>query len=126
MQEQQQAVCLRFGALNFGCNPNLKIGISRNVKEGLRPLNGLRIRPEGDTVGWYIWAGEKFSDAPDFFVPLHVSHLVDWAPLVLPYLALPPGWRFLVTEDYTDVWQDPNLLSTTAVDYSGGAQPRAR
>lgn len=110
MQDIQRSVCMRFGADYFYCDPNLKIGISQNVRDGVRPLNGLRISPEGDTCGWYIWAGLEFSDAPDFFVPLHVSHLHAWAPLVLPYLGLPPGWRFLVTEQYEDVWRDDQLI----------------
>jgi len=62
------------------------------------------------TCGWYIWAGEQLSEASDFFVPVHAAHLADWAPLVLPYLGLPPGWRFLVTEQYEDVWEDKQLL----------------
>ncbi|WP_245933121.1 immunity protein Imm33 domain-containing protein [Caballeronia novacaledonica] len=110
IDELQREVCAKFSAPHFGCDLNLKIGISRNVKEGLRPVNGLRIRPEGDTCGWYIWAGEEYSTASDFFVPLHASHLFKWAPLVVPYLGLPPGWRFLVTEQYEDVWEDTSLL----------------
>jgi hypothetical protein len=106
----QRALCSRFGASYLGCDMNLKVGISKNVRDGVRPLNGLRIEPEGDTCGWYIWAGEKFSEEPDFFVPLHASHLEEWAPLVLPYLGLPPGWRFLVTDQYEDVWKDDQLL----------------
>jgi hypothetical protein len=27
-----------------------------------------------------------------------------------PYLALPPGWRFLIAPDYEDVWFDESLL----------------
>lgn len=110
MQERQRVVCSRFGAPYFGCDVNLKVGISKNVREGLRPLNGLRIIPEEDTCGWYIWAGEEFSEASDFFVPLHAAHLWEWAPLIVPYLGLPPGWRFLVTENYEDVWKDPQLV----------------
>ena len=106
----QLAVCQRFHTKYFGCDQMLKVGISRNVREGLRPLNGLRLKPEGETSGWYIWAGEQFSEAPDFFVPLHVSHLITWAPQAMPYLGLPPGWRFLVTDGYEDVWEDPYLL----------------
>lgn len=106
----QLAVCQRFHTEPFGCDHMLKVGISHNVREGLRPLNGLRLKPEGDASGWYIWAGEQFSESPDFFVPLHVSHLLEWAPLAMPYLGLPPGWRFLVTERYEDVWADPSLL----------------
>lgn len=111
MNSIQRDVCARFGAEFVACDPNLKVGISQNVKDGLRPINGLRIVPEGDTCGWYIWAGEEWSDAPDFFVPLHVEHLEQWAPLVLPYLGLPPAWRFLVAEEYEDVWEDAELLA---------------
>jgi len=107
--DTQKEICSRFGASYFGCDLALKVGISRNVKDGVRPLNGLRIKPEAGTCGWYIWAGETFSEDPDFFSPLHAVHLAEWAPLVVPYLGLPPGWRFLVTEAYEDVWEDPNL-----------------
>ncbi|MCA9608752.1 MAG: hypothetical protein KC619_24280 [Myxococcales bacterium] len=85
------------------------VGIARNVREGLLPINGLRIRPGGQTCGWYIWAGEEMSQADDFFVPLHVAHLDEWCPEVLPYLELPPGWRFLIAPGYEDVWFDPDL-----------------
>jgi hypothetical protein len=88
----------------------LKVGISKNVRDGIWPINGLRHPLEGDTTGWYIWAGEQFSTDPDFFVPLHVEHLKEWCPLVLKYLGLAPGWRFLVANGYEDVWQDITLL----------------
>ena len=29
---------------------NLKVGIARNVKDGLLPINGLRHKPEGNTT----------------------------------------------------------------------------
>lgn len=110
LEEKQKEICFRFGAEFYPCQMNLKVGISRNVQNGEIPVNGLRIKPEEDTTGWYIWAGEEFSDDPNFFVPLHVFHLYEWRPLVLPYLGLPPGWRFLITEDYEDVWYDEKLL----------------
>src|SRR5690242_17619691 len=110
LEERQKRVCSRVGAQFLTCDLTLKIGISRNFREVLRPINGLRIVPEGDTTGWYIWAGTKWSDDPGFFVPLHASHLSKWAPVVLPYLGLGPGWRFLIDDNYEDVWADPQLL----------------
>lgn len=107
---QQKEVCKKYSSDFYEALPSLKVGISLNVKEGLLPINGLRHLPEGDTSGWYIWAGEEFSEDPDFFVPLHIEHLEEWCPLVLKYLGLPPGSRFLVTPDYEDVWQDEALL----------------
>lgn len=106
----QHAVCRKYGASWFGAPEHLKVGIARNVRTGLMPLNGLRHPPEGDTTGWYIWAGEELSDAPDFFEPLHVAHLAEWCPAALKYLGLPPGWRFLTAGAYEDVWADPTLL----------------
>lgn len=106
----QKDVCFRYGAAYFPCPGNLKLGISRSVKNGMRPINGLRVNPVGDTCGWYIWAGEEWSDAPDFFVPLHVEHLKQWAPSVIAFLGLPPGWRFLFDENVEDVWEDSDLV----------------
>ena len=108
----QRAVCARYGAEAVPAPDYLKVGISLNVKGGLQPVNGLRCRPEGDTSGWYIWAGEEWSDDPAFFVPLHVAHLVDWCPQAIPFLQLPPGWRFLVAPGYEDVWEDRQLLAS--------------
>lgn len=104
-------MCERFGVEPYDAPADLRVGVARNVKDGVWPLNGLRHPPEGDTTGWYIWAGEELSEAPDFFEPLHVGHLAEWCPVVLPYLALPPGWRFLLAPDFEDVWQDPALLT---------------
>ena len=108
---EQIEICKKFGA-SFLESPNfLKVGISRNVRDGVLPINGLRHPPEGDTTGWYIWAGEEFSYKSDFFIPLHVEHLKDWCPEIIKYLGLAPGWRFLIAPSYEDVWQDNSLLS---------------
>lgn len=108
--DEQMAICKKYKA-EFCESPSfLKIGISKNVREGARPINGLRHPAANDTTGWYIWGGEEYSEDPDFFVPLHVEHLREWCPMILKYLGLPPGWRFLLTEDYEDVWQDEALL----------------
>jgi hypothetical protein len=77
------------------------------------PRNGLRHPPEGDTTGWYIWAGDTLSDDADFFEPLHVRHLVERCPELLKFLGLPPGWRFLVASAHEDVWEDESLLDVS-------------
>jgi hypothetical protein len=108
----QQELCKKYGATYLGCPPGLKVGIARNVREGVLPVHGLRLAPEEETSGWFIWAGEEKSDEPDFFVPLHASHLEEWCPEVIRFLGLPPGWRFLTNAaGYEDVWEDPSLLT---------------
>lgn len=110
----QHATCARHSAACWPVDPASKVGVNTNLRSGLRPVNGLRHPPEGDTCGWYLWAGEDLTEDPNFFVPLHAIHLVSWCPLLLPYLALPPGWRFLLADGYEDVWFDPDLLSVSS------------
>jgi hypothetical protein len=110
IEEEQKKICRRFGAEYISSSDSLKVGISLNVRDKVVPINGLRHKPEGDTTGWYIWAGEEFSDDEDFFKPLHIAHLDDWCPQIKKYLGLAPGWRFLIAGDYEDVWFDESLL----------------
>jgi hypothetical protein len=109
---EQQLICIKYNAKYLEANTDSKIGISDNIKDGILPINGLRISPEGDTTGWYIWAGEELSKADDFFKPLHLSHLKYYLPEVEKYLGLPPGWRFLIAGDYIDVWFDKDLIES--------------
>lgn len=110
IEELQKKVCKKYEA-NFLSSPrDLKVGIATNVRDEIVPINGFRHLPEGDTTGWYIYAGENLSDCPDFFKPLHVEHLDDWCPQVKKCLGLSPGWRFLIAGDYEDVWFDESLI----------------
>ena len=106
----QEDVCRQHGLSWVEAPPHLKVGIAENVKTGLLPINGLRHRPQGDTTGWYIWAGGEPSSAPEFFKPLHVEHIREWCSAVVPYLGLPPGSRFLIAPNHEDVWEDKSLL----------------
>jgi hypothetical protein len=110
IEAEQLAICTRFGVTAVPSPGEFKVGIAHNVKEGLQPLNALRHPPEGDTTGWYIWAGGEPDDDPEFFEPLHVSHLAKWCPEIVPYLLLPPGSRVLIAPGYEDVWEDRALL----------------
>lgn len=109
LTKEQHVICEKYHSPYFQTSLDLKIGVSTNLKDGIYPINGLRHPPEGDTTGWYIWAGE-YSEDPDFFVPLHARHLEEWCPEILKYLGLAPGWRFLIAPDYEDVWEDVHLL----------------
>jgi hypothetical protein len=110
IKREQIEVCSRFNTYLLESPDDMKIGIARNVKDGLLPINGLRHLPVGYTTGWYIWAGEVLPEDDDFFVPLHVKHIGEWAPNIKKYLGLPPGWRFLIVGDYEDVWFDPDII----------------
>jgi hypothetical protein len=105
----QIEICSKYQAAHYPAPAEMKLGISRAVKNGSYPIHGLRHPPEADTCGWYIYTGE-FSDDPNFFQPLHVMHLNERCSEILPYLGLPPGWRFLLAQNYIDVWFDESLL----------------
>jgi hypothetical protein len=48
------------------------------------------------------------NQSPDYFEPVEVEYLYDRCREVLPYLGLPPGWRFVVAPgDVVVVTQDP-------------------
>ena len=110
MRGDQEAICRTAGVACRAPSPLSKAGVSANVRTGLLPLNGLRHPEEGDSSGWFIWAGEELSQAPDFFQPLHVTHLEEWCPEIVKFLGLPPGWRFLKAGEVEDIWFDESLL----------------
>ena len=108
IEEIQKQICNKYNATFQFTDLNLKVGISEGIKNGSEEINGVRVKEENGTSGWYFWTGE-YSDDPNFFVPLHGKHLTKWAKNVIPYLGLPCGWRFLIAQEYEDVWQDMDV-----------------
>jgi hypothetical protein len=107
--KRQEELCKKYGSPVVASNVDAKIGIAIESL-GQMPITGVRVRPENGTDGWYIYAGE-YSDHPDFFKPVHVSHIAEILPLVLPYLSLSPGHKFIIDDEgYEDVWYDAELL----------------
>ena len=108
--QSQIAVCLKYGADFLPLLPGAVVGAADNVIDtSLLPINGLRHPPEGRSCGWYIWRGKSLSLEPDFFKPVRVEDLVKRLEIER-FLALSPGWRFLLAPGSEDVWQDPELL----------------
>jgi hypothetical protein len=105
----QEDICKKFGSLYSPPDADKRLGIALSSLS-LLPLNALRHPAEHGTCGWYIWGGE-FSYDDDFFQPLHVCHLVEHLPALVPYLGLAPGWRVLLAPGHIDVWYDPMLLA---------------
>ena len=106
----QQRFC-RERRLAFVPSPGTaKSGFAMST-EGLTPINGLRHPVTGETTGWYIWCGEELSTEPDFFAAIHTSHLYGMYPQLTKLLGMAPGHRFLLADDYLDVWYDPSILN---------------
>ncbi|SOE36114.1 SMI1/KNR4 family protein [Delftia acidovorans] len=87
-------------------DPYSRIGIALQTR-GQQPVTGMRALPDQECAGWYIWAGD-YSSAKDFFQSVHVGHVLEFWPELLPYLALAPDYRFIIDDEgYEDVWKDP-------------------
>jgi len=106
--EEQKIICKNQGVETVYPKAEEKLGIALSTI-GNKPINGLRHPIENGTCGWYLWCGEELPEDPEFFKPLHVKHINEYLPLAEKYLALPVGYRFLVTESYEDIWFDESL-----------------
>ena len=107
--QTQALLCLE---RNVTCVPTLGdfiLGFAGSTR-GRLPINGLRHPVSGTTSGWYLWCGEEFSSAGDFFQPTHAQHIYEEYPELVKLLGLPPGYRFLLAGDYLDIWYDAALL----------------
>lgn len=99
----QQELCQRIGSPFMPPASAQKLGIAIETL-GKMPIYGVRVESDDDTCGWYVWAGPHSED-PNFFSPVHAAHIPELCPLILPYLGLAPGYKFIIDGDgYEDVW----------------------
>lgn len=106
LYDHQRSICLLYGTSFLPPAPGSKVGIALQTLDQV-PVHGFRIPQTATTSGWYIYAGDEWTDADDFYQPLCNEHLADYCPFVLPLLGLPPGWRFVADANgYRDVWKD--------------------
>ncbi|MCL2310855.1 MAG: hypothetical protein FWC42_11460 [Proteobacteria bacterium] len=106
-KDKQREICARYGSPVVYPDECLKIGVAFQTK-GKLPIRGDRLQPEKGTAGWYIWAGDDFSADLDFYQPVHIAHLHEIWPELIPYLALAPGYHFVIDDQgYEDIWYEP-------------------
>ena len=99
----QRAVCQRVNSEFVASDESKKVGLAIATMNQ-SPIYGARVFPTSDTTGWYIWAGPRSED-PDFYQPVHAAHLKELCPVILKYLGLAPGYKFIVDHNgYEDVW----------------------
>ncbi|MFG1995769.1 hypothetical protein ACGFJ7_37940 [Actinoplanes sp. NPDC048988] len=108
---EQRRVCRRFGVRGVAPGGGSMVGLALSRGPEVLPLNAVRHLPVGASNGWYVWRGEADPADDGFYSPLHVEHLSDHAPELIPYLALPPGWAVVLAPGYEDVYFDEDLLT---------------
>jgi hypothetical protein len=110
MNDEQHTICKKYNSEYIYFNPLINVG-ANIASLDKQPIYGVRINPTTDTSGWYFWGGD-YSDADDFFQPVHGKHIVELHPELEKYLALQAGFKFIVdNEGYEDVWYDPSSIS---------------
>lgn len=110
IKQKDQMFCELQGVEGYPPEWASKLGIALGTL-GKEPINGLRLKPENGTNGWYLWCGTEMPMDDDAFSPLHVEHIENYLPQVKKYLEPPPGYRFLIDEnDHEDVWFDEALI----------------
>lgn len=99
----QKEVCDKFGMPAQMPEPIVALATE---SVGQSPIYGTRVQiPEGCNVSWFIHCGE-YSEADDFYKPVHISHVIETLPQVLNYLCLPVGAKFIIDDSgYEDVWK---------------------
>ena len=101
----QQAICDHNQSAFCPISPDDMVAVALKTL-GNSPIYGVRVYKANpsDNVEWFFYCGE-FSEADDFYKPLHAQHLSEYLPMVEKYLALAPGYRFIIDADgYEDVW----------------------
>ncbi len=120
--EAQAEVCARYGVRpeRPAQVPTVRALVGGSLAEGTWPVYGMRSRPQPDRghCGWVVWAVHPdMADAAaaDGLDPVPFTEVRERNEAVWPYLALPPGWAFVLdAEGSEDVYQDPTLLDDDA------------
>ena len=100
----QNAICEKYGMSVLPPEEMVAIAIE---SLGNTPIYGTRVcLPDGGNVSWFIHGGTH-SAAIDFYQPVCIEHLPEMLPLVMKYLCLPTGAKFIIdTQGYEDVWME--------------------
>ncbi|MDR0238412.1 hypothetical protein [Acinetobacter sp.] len=107
LENLQKQICEKYASKYIPLNEMDMVAFAMQSL-GQQPIYAVRIVPEKkDHISWFIHCGE-YSSAPDFYQAIHVSHLQEYLPKILPYLALEQGFQVIIDEyGYEDVWSNP-------------------
>uniref|UniRef100_UPI00406D35E3 immunity protein Imm33 domain-containing protein n=1 Tax=Acinetobacter sp. D009 TaxID=3138069 RepID=UPI00406D35E3 len=109
--DAQKCNCMKFNSKFVQPSKNEMVAVALDSL-GKIPNTGIRnVLEEGENISWFFYCGE-FSEDDDFFKPIHISHLENYLPEVIPYLALEEGFRFVIDKQgYEDVWKEEYRLN---------------
>lgn len=103
--EAQRKLCEKYGVMFSPCAPEDRAGVAVATLQQ-EPIYGVRKKNPDGSSSWYVWGGPH-SPSSDFYQPLCASHLLELLPFAVPYLGLPPDYKFIIDHSgYEDVWKE--------------------
>jgi hypothetical protein len=107
----QSNTCRRFRAEFEPPKPDQKVAISVGVLDGDIPVWGVRYVAPPHMSGWYLTT-ERFSGNVADLTVEHLYHVTARRADLVPFLALPTGFRFAVTHNGADAAFDQDVLKS--------------
>lgn len=101
---EQREVCNAAGAPFTNVRLSHAAAVSPGVHEG-DDLEGVRYSALDEIPGWYIFTDRYNGDVRQMKVE-HLWHVTKSRPEIVPYLALPVGYRFRIASGQVHVWFD--------------------
>ncbi|WP_010604482.1 immunity protein Imm33 domain-containing protein [Pseudoalteromonas maricaloris] len=105
----QQECCENYRAQYTPVDEEQMVVISDGVYEGL-PLEGVRYPSPDHMSGWWLTTDEYNGDTSSLKT-VHFTHIVEHRPEVAIYMALPPGYRFMLGGQEEHVWFDEEVAN---------------
>ena len=110
---KQKEICIKYGAIPCACS-NADSMLIAKESIGLLPINGMRRQAHRGESGWTVWCGADIpADEETFFSELPAFNIQRSLAEAYQFLALPPGYRFLIAGAFAKAWFDPGLLNDT-------------
>ena len=106
---EQSNVCRQAGAEFSPPRPDQKVATSVGVVEGELPVWGVRYTAPPHMSGWYLTTQGYSGEIKDLRVD-HLYHVTSRRPDIVPFLALPAGFRFEVTNQGSRAFLDEQAL----------------
>jgi hypothetical protein len=104
---EQHAVCARAGGQFTAPSPDQLVVVSQGVFEG-DAVKAVRYPSPEHMSGWWM-VTDRYNGDANSMRQEHMYHLTSRRPDLAPYIALPFGYRFDLTQ-HEDIWLDKEVL----------------
>lgn len=101
---QQSEICWEQNLIPLFPNFNQSVVISDDVYEG-KDIEGIRYDSPQDETGWYLITDDYNGDIKSLKM-VHFYHIAFARPDIMKYLAIPPGYRFLMGNGNIQIAKD--------------------